>query len=580
MYRRSKLTFPKHHPFRAAAGIKLDVLVRSDNESSFTVDQQLALTAGVATDVSSIEGLNEADNEGASYGSLTGTPAVLAVSAEIASFVASTASLAGVGIIAPSTGSYSPSFIASLGDLDGEVTQNNAHIYPTGNSPPFWAIAPSLTALSGIAPGLPTTVTEFGYNALVGRGGVDETVQAKDILNGLLDMFRLGVTQTFLYELLDNPAALTNTDTVEDCYGLFNADGTSRLVATALHNLTTVLADPGASSSFQPQTLCYTLSGLPWNGWQTLFGKSDGSSVLALWSEPQIWDGQEEVAAPGQTVTVNFAAPEAEVLVFDPLVGTAPIASYSGVAAVSVDLVDHLLLVEVLPAVVEEAVACYCAGTLILTGTGPVKVKDLAVGDSLVTLSGALETIRWVGRRRYAGRLLAGRKDLLPIRFKAGALDDGAPAPDLLVSTMHAMLIDGMLVPAHALVNGVTITQEGLLQAVDYIHVELAHRDAIWPREPRARPMSRTAAGRCSTPQWSSRSCRTGACRRISHRGRRAASKSRRSATGSAPASRWQLSTAIILQGCAFPATSPRHCPDESGRGGPASARPAAAVFA
>ena len=41
------------------------------------------------------------------------------------------------------------------------------------------------------------------------------------------------------------------------------------------------------------------------------------------------------------------------------------------------------------------------------------------------------------------------------------------------------MLLDGVLVPARCLVNGVSITQEKGCERVDYIHVELDSHDVI-----------------------------------------------------------------------------------------------------
>jgi fibronectin-binding autotransporter adhesin len=129
---------------------------------------------------------------------------------------------------------------------------------------------------------------------------------------------------------------------------------------------------------------------------------------------------------------------------------------------------------------IDVGVACYCPGTLIRTETGDRPVETLAIGDQIVTVAGALRPIRWIGRRAYAGRFLAGQTHLLPIRIRAGALADGVPQRDLLVSPLHAMALDGVLVPANALVNGTSIVQETEIERVDYIHIELANHDLIW----------------------------------------------------------------------------------------------------
>ena len=125
------------------------------------------------------------------------------------------------------------------------------------------------------------------------------------------------------------------------------------------------------------------------------------------------------------------------------------------------------------------SVACYAAGTRILTPAGEVAAGELQAGDQVVTASGHCKPIIWVGRRSYAGRFLAGQAHLLPIRISAGSLGDGLPRRDLLVSPCHAMFLDGVLVPAASLVNGSTITQDRAARQVDYIHTELAQHDVI-----------------------------------------------------------------------------------------------------
>ena len=106
-------------------------------------------------------------------------------------------------------------------------------------------------------------------------------------------------------------------------------------------------------------------------------------------------------------------------------------------------------------------------------------MESLAIADLVLTASGALRPIRWIGRRSYSGRLLARRCEVQPVLIRAGALGNGLPRRDLRVSPDHAMLLDGLLVPARLLVNGVSIVRDASLERVDYVHLELDSHDAI-----------------------------------------------------------------------------------------------------
>jgi hypothetical protein len=124
-------------------------------------------------------------------------------------------------------------------------------------------------------------------------------------------------------------------------------------------------------------------------------------------------------------------------------------------------------------------VACYCRGTLIATERGEVPVETLEIGDKVVTASGAARPIKWIGQRSYGGRFIMGRKDILPICIKAGALDANVPKRDLWISPHHAMYLDGMLIEAKDLVNGASIVQAESVDKVEYFHIELDTHDVI-----------------------------------------------------------------------------------------------------
>ncbi len=123
------------------------------------------------------------------------------------------------------------------------------------------------------------------------------------------------------------------------------------------------------------------------------------------------------------------------------------------------------------------APVCFCRGTMILTADGEVPVEELAVGDRVVTLSGAEKPIVWIG----IGRDLVTRANKLarPIMVRQGALADNVPHSDLYLTHGHALYLDGVLIPVENLVNHRSIVWDESARVVEYYHIELEDHDVV-----------------------------------------------------------------------------------------------------
>jgi hypothetical protein len=128
---------------------------------------------------------------------------------------------------------------------------------------------------------------------------------------------------------------------------------------------------------------------------------------------------------------------------------------------------------------VEEIAPCYLEGTLIRTLQGDRRVEALRIGDLILTITGEALPLKWIGRRFYRDWLAVGNPDVQPILFKAGSLADHVPARDLHVSPEHAMFLDGALVPARHLANGLSIVKVEGLDKIDYFHLEFERHAVI-----------------------------------------------------------------------------------------------------
>jgi len=124
-----------------------------------------------------------------------------------------------------------------------------------------------------------------------------------------------------------------------------------------------------------------------------------------------------------------------------------------------------------------EITICHLRGTKIAVPDGEAAIEDLRIGDLVRTRFSGTQRIKWIGEQRYNSLFLT--QDMLPVCISASALAEGVPTRDLFVSPGHSLLIDGTLVLARDLINGVTVTQFWAPDEVHYFNIELDNHDCV-----------------------------------------------------------------------------------------------------
>ena len=143
----------------------------------------------------------------------------------------------------------------------------------------------------------------------------------------------------------------------------------------------------------------------------------------------------------------------------------------------------------------ETVIPCFTPGTLITTRRGEVAVETLRAGDEVLTRDHGYRALVWTGHRALSAADLIANPQLRPVRIGAGALGNGLPRRDMLVSPQHRMLIEGaraemlfgeaeVLVAALHLL-GLPGIETVLLPNLTYVHVmfeghEIVCADGAW----------------------------------------------------------------------------------------------------
>ena len=136
-----------------------------------------------------------------------------------------------------------------------------------------------------------------------------------------------------------------------------------------------------------------------------------------------------------------------------------------------------------------EDVICFTPGTMIATPKGERRVETLQAGDRVITRDNGIQEIQWLGHRGVLGTELRRKPHLKPILIKAGALGNGLPERDTLVSPNHRVLVASdktalyfeereVLVAAKHLI-GLEGVRVGEVTSTKYIHVMFAQHEVI-----------------------------------------------------------------------------------------------------
>ena len=348
----------------AQQGQRFTIEVDGTNATTASVDYQLGLAkqllAAVPGSVDTIEGTNEINNDTqTSFNGVTGQAGAIALQQYIYDQVHTDPAFGNVDasgkpIVSTKTdieGNPLPAGVAvayftgygatNEGQGPNPVTAGLAdfdtqHSYPQNSAPRYYEL-PSTTLPNAVGDGTILHVYTESGGYFTGAGGVSGHDEGAYSLDLLADAAQTGSTQTDLYELGDMYGAGSS-------YGLFDSSGNPKPAAIGIHDLESIIKDTGATAStFTPTAVDVTLTGLPSTGESMQIAKSDGSTDLMVWAEPGVG-----TTAPNVPVTATLGG-KYDVKVFDPMLGTDAIATYTDVSSFTLGVTDHPLVAELTP---------------------------------------------------------------------------------------------------------------------------------------------------------------------------------------------------------------------------------------
>jgi hypothetical protein len=235
----------------AQSGVKFTICLNATTTADLKANLALVaqLNQAVPGSVIAVEGPNEINNSPVTYNGVSGLQGALNLQTALYSMVHASSALQGVAVdyftgydaggvaVGPN-----PATTPGLADYDTQ------HPYPNNGSPPAGTVSRSQALVNEQPATGPAVYTETGYSTNGGTsGGVNQDVQAKYTLDLLMDAAKDGIAHTDLYQLMD--AYQPGSPQGDDGFGLFNPSNQPKEAATAIHNLTAILADAGTNAS-------------------------------------------------------------------------------------------------------------------------------------------------------------------------------------------------------------------------------------------------------------------------------------------------------------------------------------------
>ena len=306
----------------------------------------------------SIEGLNEPDGTARSYLSLTDNaaaqsyPATRSFQQDLFNAMSSDPATVTKTVLSPAMSN--PANSVYLQGIAADVIAMHsypAQLMPTGGLLTSY-VMPSAQLMASPGSGVMSLIaSETGYQGGGVTVGISNLAAAKYIPRTFAEYFRLGIAQTYLYEIVDR-AGSTTFGLLDSAFGYKPAYTTVKNLVGLLGEATwnTAQASWTSPAAFSPGVLDYTISGGAASVHHVLLQKSNGAFYLLLWQEVPSYDPTThlDISNPTVPVTLAFNLTITSAALYN-LQSPTPIASYGLTRTLTVNVPDEVVVLQLTP---------------------------------------------------------------------------------------------------------------------------------------------------------------------------------------------------------------------------------------